>query len=139
MSENRTLISYSEDLGNAEAPSPLPVGQYPAEIIGAEVKTSSNTGNDYLSVQFRIHADAYPADFTDGDPDGTVLTFNRVPVEDSPRARYRMRKFLEAVGAKTAKQVDTTELVGLTATVEIKHSEYEGEKRGEIAKVVGQG
>lgn len=139
MSENRTLISYSADLSDAEAPSPLPVGQYPAEIISAEVKTSANTGNDYMSVQFRISPDAYPADFVDGDPDGTVMNFNRIPVDDSLRGRYRMRKFLEAIGAKTSKQVDTTELVGLAAVVSIKHSEWEGEKRAEIEKVVGNG
>lgn len=139
MSENRSIVTYSDDISGAEAPAPLPVGQYAAEIIGAEVKTSANTGNDYYSVQVRIHADAYPADFTEGDPDGTVLTFNRVSAEDTPRGRYQARKFCEAIGAKTGKQIDTSEWIGLTCMVEVDHQEYEGEKRAQAKKIVGQG
>lgn len=136
MSEVKSIVEFSEDVATQEAPVPLPVGDYPAEIRGAEVKTSASSGKEYGSVQFFIAPESYPADFTEGDPDGMVLTFNRVSVQDTPAGRHRLRKFIEAIGAKPVKtKLDMNEWVGLTATVTIVHDEYEGEKRAVISKV----
>lgn len=133
MSEH-SIIEYSEDISTAEAPEPLPVGDYPAEIRAAERKTSAK-GNPYGAVTFFIAPENYPADFTQGDPDGMSLAFNRVPVDDTPAARYRMRKFCEAIGAPTGSRVDMNEWIGLTAVVSITHDTYEGETRAVISKV----
>jgi hypothetical protein len=43
MADTPSVIEFSEDVATAEAPPPLPVGQYPAEIRSAERKTSANS------------------------------------------------------------------------------------------------
>ena len=97
---------------------------------------SNTSGGKYLSVLFRISASSYPADFIDGDPDGIELQYNRISTDDNARNRFRMRQFLERVGAPLSRRVDLNSLVGLTATVEINHQEYEGEMRAQIARVL---
>ena len=135
MSEDQvSIIEYASDLSDAEAPVPLPPGDYPATIRGAEMKTSGK-GNKYINVTFNIDPDSYPADFTEGDADGTVLTFGRLSPDDTTRARWGMKKFLQSIGAPTGKAVDLNEWVGLSATVEVKHDTWEGETRPQIAKV----
>ncbi len=129
-----SIIEYTEDLANAEAPVPLPAGDYPAEIRAAERKTSAK-GNDYINVTFFISADAYPADFTEGDPDGQILSYGRLSPDNTTRARYGMKKFAESIGAPASKNIDLNDWVGLTALVTVAHDEYEGETRAQIKKV----
>jgi hypothetical protein len=131
-----SILSFSEDISNAVAPAPLPPGPYPAEIIGAQKRVSQATGNEYASIVFRINASSYPADYTDGNPDGTELTYNRLLIEDTPQSRYRWRQFMERVGGPLGRSVDLNSLLGLTATVDITHQEYEGEQRAQIARIV---
>lgn len=135
-----SILEYSEDISTAEAPPPIPVGEYPATIEAVEQKTSATSGNEYLSVALVIAPDDYPADF-DGDmyPDGVRLMHNRLITEDSPRARYRMRKWCEAIGAKTGKNIDPTEWIGLNCVVGVAHEPWEGEQRATIKKVNGHG
>lgn len=130
-----SVIDFSEDISNAEAPVPLPTGDYAAEIRGAAQKTSQTSGNPYASVQFFIPPEQYPADYTEGEPDGMVLTFNRVSLVDTPAGRHRLRKFLEAIGAPAGKKIDLNEWVGRSATVSVQHDTYEGETRAAIGKV----
>jgi hypothetical protein len=78
-----SILSFSEDITNATPPAPLPPGPYPAEIIGAQKRTSATTGKEYAQIMFRINAESYPADYTEGDPDGTTLSYNRLQVDDS--------------------------------------------------------
>jgi len=132
---NAGILEFSTDLSEAKAPEPLPVGSYLGEIISAEWRVSQTSGNTYAAIQFRIHADQYPADYTDGDPDGTTISYNRLLMVDTQQVRWRWRKFLEAVGARLSRQVDLTELLGLTARLEITHDEYEGEKRAQLSRV----
>lgn len=134
MADTPSVIEFSEDVGSQEAPVPLPVGDYAAEIRGATQKTSQ-AGNPYASVQFFIPPEQYPADYTEGEPDGTVLTYNRVSLVDSPASRHRLRKFCEAIGAPTGKSIDLNDWVGRSASVTVQHDEYEGEKRAAIGKV----
>lgn len=136
MSDVSSIVEFSEDISNAEAIPPLPEGDYPAEIRSAVRKTSNTSGKDYAQVQFFIAPESYPADYTDGDPDGTLLTFNRVSLEDAPASRHRLRKFVEAIGAKGGSKIDLNDWQGLTATVAIAHGEWEGEKRAEVRKVI---
>jgi hypothetical protein len=131
-----SILEYGSDLAQAEPPVPLPPGPYPAEIIGCTEKVSNNTGSKYLNVIFRINAESYPADYTEGDPDGTELHYNRILTDDTGRNRFRMRQFLERIGAPLSNRVDLNTLVGLTATVEIAHQEYEGENRAQIARIL---
>ena len=54
MEEAVSIIELDDDIANAEPPPLLPKGQYLATIQKAEVKTSANTGNDYIQVQYLI-------------------------------------------------------------------------------------
>ena len=131
-----SILTFSEDITNAQPPPPLPVGPYPAEIIGAQRRTSATSGSDYASITMRINAESYPADYTDGDPDGTTLQYNRLQIEDTPVSRHRWRVFMERVGGPLGRSVDLNSLIGLTCTVEITHQEYEGEQRAQIARIL---
>lgn len=131
-----SILEYSEDISQAEAPPPLPVGEYPATVESVEQKTSNTTGNEYLAITLNISPDDFPSDFdADSYPEGVKLSYNRLLVEDSPRSRYRMRKWCEALGAKMSKQIDPTEWLGMSLTVGIKHDTFEGEKRAQVAKI----
>ena len=130
-----TILAFSEDITNAPPPVPLPVGPYPAEIIGAQ-KRMSSTGNEYVQVLMRINPESHPADFTDGDPDGTTLSYNRLQVDDTGVNRHRWRVFMEKCGGPLGRNIDLGALLGLVCTVEITHQEYEGEQRAQIARVL---
>lgn len=130
------MLTFSEDITNAPPPVPLPVGPYPAEIIGAQRRTSPTTGNEYVQIAMRVNAEAYPADHTDGDPDGTILMYNRLLVDDSPANRHRWRVFMEKCGGPMGRNIDLNALVGLTCTIEITHQQYEGEDRAQIARIL---
>lgn len=134
---SESIIEYSVDLNEQNAPEPLPARDYPAEIRAAERKVSKTSGNEYPAIKFFIAPENYPADFTEGNPNGEVLDYNRLSLADTPQARYRMRKFLEAIGGPLGKSLDLNALVGLTATVTIDHEEFEGVKRAVITKVSG--
>lgn len=134
MSDLPSVVELDDDISNAEAPAPLPVGEYPATIRAAEMQTSKS-GNLMARVNFTIAPDEYPADFTDGNPEGeTLLHFQMMNVEDA-RTRYRLKNFLTAIGAPKGKRIDVNDWLGLEAKVTIGHEEYEGEMRGRITKV----
>jgi hypothetical protein len=134
MSEARSIIEYDTSLADAEAPVPLPKGDYTAEIRGAEIKTSGK-GNEYVNVTFFIAPEEYPADYTEGNPDGTILTYGRLSPENSQRARWGMKKFCEAIGAELGSKLDLDSWMGKAAVVNVTHEEFEGENRAKIAKV----
>lgn len=136
MSEAPSILSYASAIADAEPPVPLPVGDYPAEIRGAAIKTSQRSGNTYVSISFFVAPEHYPADYTDGNADGELLTYNRLVYEDSPRGRHRMRKFTESIGApNSGTDVDVNTWVGLSANLAIGVEEFEGEPRAVIQKV----
>ena len=131
-----SILEYGSDLKDATPPVPLPPGPYPAEIISCQEKVSTSSGGKYLNVVFRINSENYPADYVDGDPDGVELHYNRIQTEDNGRNRFRMRQFLERIGAPLSNKVDLNNLLGLTATVDVNHQEYEGEQRAQIARIL---
>lgn len=137
MSIEETMIEFSEDIGEATPPAPLPIGQYEAEIRGAEVKIANATGKRYAAVMFNINPDQFPADFEDaGDyPEGVTLIYRRVPLEDDRTSRSRLRQFLNGIGAPTGKSINLNDWVGLVARVQVGTSEWEGVMRNEITVV----
>ncbi len=132
--ELSSIVEFSSDLSKAEAPDPLPVGEYEAVIRAAEVKMSQRETR-YGAVTFNISADQYPADYTDGGPDGATIIYRRVGLEDNPQARYGTRRFCEAIGAPLSKKIDVAEWLGMEAIVEIVHETYEGVTRAAIKTV----
>lgn len=136
MSENNGIISYATSLADAEAPTALPGGDYPATIIAAVRGPSQSSGKDQVKVTFRIEPEDYPADYEDAAsyPEGKEAQFY-VPAEEDRPSMFRMRKFLEAIGMKLGKTVDHNEFVGRKAVVTNKPEEFEGIPRERITKV----
>lgn len=133
--ELMTIVEFSEDIADAEAPEPLPVGEYPATIRAAEIKVSQK-GTRYAAVTFHIAPEEFPADFpTDIAPDGKTIIFRRVSMEDNQQARFGLRRFCESIGAPMSKKIDVNEWVGLDAKVQIDHDTYEGVTREQIVRV----
>ncbi|CAM6001457.1 unnamed protein product [Sphagnum balticum] len=138
MSDTISLYEYSVDLADAVQPEPLPSREYPATIEAASlVRTKQGSGPLMLVLQCRVSPDSYPADFTDGDPDGTVFTWYAIVVDDTPAGRWRMKKFKAACGLALSATLDPYEFVGLSVNVLTTIEEYEGEKRAKIARLVG--
>jgi hypothetical protein len=129
-----SIVEFSVDLNKQEEPEPLPAGEYTGVIRSAVQKTSQK-GTRYGEIAFFIDSDQYPADYTEGNPDGTTLYYRRVSFEDNPMARYGTRRFCEAISAPLGKKVDLNEWVGLEAVVEITHETYEGSRRANINRV----
>ncbi len=133
-----SILEFSQDITNQEAPPPLPAGDYNATIESVELKTSQTSGNEYLNIVFNIAPDDYPADFdAENNPDGVKLSYMRLNNDDTARNRYNVRKFCEAIGAKTGKKVDPNDWIGLSTVISVKHGTWEGEKRAEFGKIVG--
>lgn len=133
--EVMSIVEFSEDISSAEAPEPLPVGDYPAQITGAEVKISQR-GTKYAAVTFFINVDDFPADFPiENAPDGVTIIYRRVGLENNPQARFGLKKFLESIGAPMSARIDVNEWISLEASVEVDQSEWEGVNRAEIVRV----
>ncbi len=132
--ELSSIIEYSIDLNDQEAPEPLPAGEYMGVIRKAEVKESQR-GTMYSAVSFYIGADQYPVDFKDGPEDGLTLVFRRVGLEDNPQARYGTKRFILAIGAPLSKKIDVNEWVGMEAALDVTHDTYEGVTRAVIDRV----
>lgn len=138
MTETQVLSSVIEldvDIATVEEPQPLPASIYPATIIAAEVKESKK-GTLYASVTFQVAAENYPADYVDGNPEGTQLRYMRASFAKTPAAQWQLRKFLQTIGAPMSNRIDVNEWVGLTSSVEVVHEVYEGITRANIKRIV---
>lgn len=133
MSEHDLIVNYSDDITNAERPEPLPIGQYNFEIRSVEIAVSGK-GMPYAVPKYFIDPSQYPADFIDGDPDGTTIR-GFVSLEDNKVSRARMRKFCEAIEAPMGVTLDLNEWNGLNGIVDIVHQEYEGEIQANAKKI----
>lgn len=134
--EMSSIVEFSEDITTQEAPPPLPVGEYEAEIRKAEAAISNNSGNKFAKVAFYVAPEDYPPDFdASTNPEGVTMNYSFVSLEDTPKGRYQCRKFCEKIGATTAKSIDLNEWIGLRAIVEVVHGEYNGEPQAQIKSV----
>lgn len=131
-----SIVEYSEDISEAEAPEPLPSAEYEATIKAAVQRIGTTSGKKYAAVTFHISVDEFPADYpVEDNPDGVSVTYRLVSLEDNPRARFQCRRFCEAIGAKAGKRIDLNEWVGLSAMVGIIKDTFEGVPREAINKV----
>lgn len=130
------ILEFSSDIAEAEAPPPLPIGEYLATVEGIESRVSNTSGREYLGVTLRISPDDFPSDF-DGTayPDGVVLRYNRLFTEDNARNRYNFKKWCEALGAPMGKHVDPNDWIGMNIRVGINHRTWENEEQANIQKI----
>lgn len=136
MSEMETIIEFSEDVSEAEAPKALPANPYPAEITGAEIGISQNSGNPRAKVDFLIRPEDFPADYEDAEsfPDGKIVSFY-VGTADNMATRFRIRQFLDAIGAPGGTKVNVEDWIGRKASIDCEPDEYEGIERERIKRV----
>lgn len=133
--EISSVIEYQEDIANAKAPAPLPVKKYHASIVEAKPMVSNAKGTKYAAVTFLIPSEQYPADYTDGNADGTKIIYRRVSLEKNAMAIFGMSRFVKAIGAPTGHRIDMNDWIGREATVEVVHEPYEGQPRHSIKAV----
>lgn len=114
-----SVVEFDEDPREADAPVPLPPGRYPATIVKVENREAkSREGGMTAHVHWQISADSYPPDWTDGDPEGTVVrSYIGVGGLDG-RGKYRLGNFLKAIQAPGGKRIDLADWVGLEAVLE---------------------
>lgn len=136
MSDMSSILEFASDISDAEAPKALPAGDYVAEITGAEVGVSQNSGKPRVKVDFRIKPEDFPADYEDADSfaDGKIVSYY-VTVADDKATRFRLRRFCEAIGAPTGSKLDVNEWIGKQAVLTIEPDEYEGVERERAKKV----
>jgi hypothetical protein len=130
-----SIVEFSEDIANAEAPEPLPEREYPAQISKATKEISAAKGTLYAKVFFRINEEDYPADYDVNNAPGGKEVMHIIGLEDNAQSRHRVRKFCEAIGAPMSRRINVAEWVGLDAKITIKHDTYEGVVREKVQKV----
>lgn len=132
------ILEFAVDLNDVEAPDPLPPGEYPAQIVEATLKTSANSGNQYLALTFEIATADFPPDYKPGDDSPVKLGYNRLVFDpNSQRSLYNIKKFLSSIGHGLSNTLDLDGLVGAHASVKVTHQEFEGEWRAQISGVGG--
>ena len=136
MTELSSVIEFDEDLNNVEAPKPLPAGQYAATILSAEPMMSKNGEHKMAKVTWSIPAEEYPADYVDGNPAGTQLT-QYLMLDNTARAKFSLKRFVQAIGAPLSNTVDLTTWLGLAARVEVTNEPFEDTLTARLKKVVG--
>lgn len=129
-----SIIEYQDDISQAEAPPPLPARSYTGVITGAVHKINKNGGH-YASVRFTISPDQFPPDFAAIQADAVVLSYNFVPLDNTASARYRLKKFCEAIRCPVSRRVDLNDFMGKSATVVVSEGEYNGEPQAQIKSV----
>lgn len=133
--ELQSVVEFDTDIAVAEQPQPLPAGIYDGTISGTQVKMSKS-GNRYAAVTITIPAEQYPADYTDGNANGTSLAYNRLVLENTPQAKWQLKTFCQKIGASMSNRIDVAEWLGLSVKVEVTNELYEGVMRANIARVV---
>ena len=136
MSDNASILEFQDDIADAEAPKSLPANDYPGEIIGAEIGTSQSSGKRNVKVTWLIKPEDFPADYEDADQfaDGKQIV-QYVGAEPDKSSMFRLRRFIEAIGAKTGKKLDVNDWVGCTAELTVVPDEWEGVERERITAV----
>ncbi|MBR6515409.1 MAG: hypothetical protein IKT40_00990 [Bacilli bacterium] len=129
-----SVIEFDEDLNNVEAPKPLPMGLYDAVVQSVEPMMSKSE-RLMAKVTFSVSADQYPADYTDGNPNGTTLT-QYIFLDNSQRSKFALKRFCQAIGAPLSNSVDITTWVGLPARIEVINEPWEGNLQARIKRVV---
>lgn len=137
--ELSTVFEFDTDVNEAKAPDPLPEAEYPATVQGVEMK-KSQSGKPVAHISLLISASAYPPDYTDGDPDGTVLKDYRT-IHTERRLLFLNKQTMEAYGVRIKRRgdgtsaIDMNDLQGQDVLVTVKHDQYQGRTTMKIASV----
>lgn len=125
-----SIIELAGNIAEMEEYEPLPDGVYPGELQDIEVRANEKTPQGFLTSQFRISPDHYPADYDPANaPEGVIVTQGYIALPD-PNNRRTVRpfkKFLEALGVKLeGNEFDPQAWIGSEVQLLIKRGEYQG-------------
>ena len=120
-----SVVEFDSDVDDQEAPKPIPKGWYNATITAAKNSMGKTSGKKYAELSMFVGEDQYPADFTDGEPDGMTIIYRRISLENGPRSRYRLKKFGALFGMKIGRTLDLAEFVDKELKIKIDHRQGE--------------
>mgnify|MGYP007071567189 CR=1 FL=1 len=120
-----TVYEFSTNIADAKPPQPLPTGEYRASVRNIEPAVSKSSGKPMAVITYFISADQYPADFTDGNPEGATGNVY-MSLEESPRNIWQIKQMCEMHGVVASKRLNLTEFMGQDVIVNVTHEEYQG-------------
>ncbi|MBU2051492.1 MAG: hypothetical protein KKH61_21285 [Gammaproteobacteria bacterium] len=131
-----SILEFTENLKDAEAPKALGNIDVPGEITGATSGLSKSSGRKQVDVVFRIKPEDFPVDYEDAASfaDGKTVHFYLSGMDDKV-SRFRMRKFCESIGAKLGAKIDVNDWIGKSAMLSLGADEFEGVDRERILRV----
>jgi len=118
-------LSVNVDFSDTEASGLIPEGDHSLEVTDVELKTSDNSGADYLSFTFAVE---------DGEFKGKKVWHN---CSLQPQALFNLRALLEALGYEVPQgpmDLDPADLIGNTCMAAIVHEKYEGKTKAHVAE-----
>ncbi|CAB4163250.1 hypothetical protein UFOVP810_9 [uncultured Caudovirales phage] len=125
MSELPTVYEFSTNVADAKPPQPLPTGEYRATVRGIEPAVSKSSGNQMAVISYFVSPDQYPADYVDGNPEGTTSNFY-LSLVDNPRNIWLLKQMCEMHGVVASKRINLTEFMGQDVVVSVSHEDYQG-------------
>src|SRR5690554_5581959 len=114
--KSRKASGISVDFSETETNLTLEEGSYILEIEEVEVKTSENSGADYLAFTFKV---------ADGKFKGKKVWHN---CSLQPQALFNLRGLLEALGYEVPQgpmELDPADLIGEQCAAEVAHEVYQ--------------
>jgi hypothetical protein len=132
------IIELDSSLADVEKPREVPPGKYVGEVQDVQENTSQK-GNTYFAIQFRVAPDQLPKDVAEEYEDGAVFFWNRIlkpKGRGDRRALFNLKKFIEALGLNpNTTTIDPNEWMGRPAKLHVVMGRYQGEERAEIRSV----
>lgn len=119
--KSKKANSLSVDFTGVESSGKVAEGRQLAEVIECEVKTSENTGNDYINWKLKAKG-------------GNIYHTTSL----QPQALWNLRNTLEAMGMEvpeSALELDLAEFPGMELGIEVENETYQGKKRPRIIDV----
>lgn len=132
-----SLLTFSKNIADAEAPPQLPPGEYKAICIAAVDKVAASSGNPMLTLTLQVPRTEFPADFDPGEGvDELTFTLN-VVARDIPADRYRMKNTCNAFKVAMSNSIDPNDFVGKEARARIRIGlDLEKNPRAEVGQVL---
>lgn len=119
--KSKKANSLSVDFTGVESSGKVSEGRQLAEVVECEVKTSDNTGNDYINWKLKAKG-------------GNIYHTTSL----QPQALWNLRNTLEAMGMEVpeaALELDLSEFPGMELGIEVENETYQGKKRPRIIDV----
>jgi len=133
VTELPNVMELDFDLNDVTPPVPLPAGEYRATVRNVEHAVSKSSGKSMAVFDYYISPDQYPADYTDGNPDGEVIRTYFSLDMSVPRNRWRWKQLHQMHGVRIVPgRLDLTAFIGRDVIVEVSHEEYQGEVRPRV-------